>query len=72
MKIPKKIDELLKRRTRLAIQLSEVSDDLDKWLENKGFDLDESPLNDVTLSGVMIYVEPHTSEETVRQEIERK
>lgn len=72
MKIPKKIDELLKRRTRLAIQLSEVSDDLDKWLENKGFDLDELPLSDVTNSGVMIYVEPHTSEETVRQEIERK
>lgn len=35
MKIPKKIDALLKRRTKLAKDLDDVCFDLDTWLDKK-------------------------------------
>ncbi len=72
MKIPKKIDVLLKRRTRLAMQMMQVNDNLDTWLTLKGFDVNKDPLRDVTLTGAMIYVEPWTSEKIIRQEIEKR
>lgn len=33
MQIPTYVDNLLKKRTKLAVQLSEVSSDLDDWLK---------------------------------------
>ena len=58
MKIPKYIDSLLKRRTRLAEQLNKVSYELDEWLENN-----EIPTgNDYTRTGCMIYWQRSDSE----------
>lgn len=65
MKIPKYVDALLKRRTRLAEQLTMVGIELDKWLERN-----EIPTgNDYTLTGCMIYCEPDTAEQCVRRDI---
>ena len=65
MKIPKYIDRLLKRRTRLAEQLAEVSSELDEWLVKN-----EIPIgNDYTTTGCMIYCEPYTAEHLVRDDI---
>ena len=65
MKIPKYIDSSLKRRTKLAEQLNEVSLKLDDWLENN-----EIPTcNDYTRTGCMIYCEPYTAEWHVRDDI---
>lgn len=65
MKIPKYIDRLLERRTRLAEQLTEVSSKLDDWLEKNGMPLG----NDYTLTGCMIYCEPAAAERCVREDI---
>ena len=65
MRIPKYIDSLLKRRTKLAEQLNSVSAELDVWLENNGIPID----NDYTLTGCMIYCEPFTAERLVRDDI---
>ena len=51
MKIPKYIDRLLKRRTKLAEQLNSVSTELDEWLEKNGIPTG----NDYTRTGCMIY-----------------
>lgn len=65
MKIPKHIDSLLKRRTRLAEQLAMASAELDEWLEKN-----EIPTgNDYTRTGCMIYCEPYTAEGRVRDDI---
>lgn len=65
MKIPKYIDSLLKRRTKLAEQLNSVSAELDEWLENNVIPTS----NDYTLTGCMIYCEPVTAEGLVRDDI---
>lgn len=65
MKIPKYIDSLLKRRTKLAEQLNCVSNELDGWLENNGIPTG----NDYTRTGCMIYCEPYTAEGRVRDDI---
>ena len=65
MKIPKYIDRLIERRTKLAEQLNSVSTELDEWLENN-----EIPTgNDYTRTGCMIYCEPYTAERCVRDDI---
>lgn len=65
MKIPKYIDRLLKRRTKLAEQLAMVSSELDEWLEKNGIPTG----NDYTLTGCMIYCEPYNAEGCVRDDI---
>ena len=65
MKIPKYVDTLLKRRTRLVKQLAMVSTELDEWLERNGIPTG----NDYTLTGCMIYSEPDTAEQCVRRDI---
>lgn len=65
MNIPKYVDELLKRRTKLAEQLAAVSYEVDEWLENN-----EIPTgNDYTRTGCMIYCEPVVAERCVRGDI---
>ncbi len=72
MEIPKKIDMLLKRRTKLAEQLAVTAAELDKWLEAQGMDLvHDSELWDSTSTGCMIYCEPCNAEKTVREAIEK-
>ena len=68
MKIPKYIDRLLERRTKLAEQLNFVSTELDEWLENNGIPTG----NDYTRTGCMIYCEPYTAEGRVREAILEK
>lgn len=65
MKIPKYIDSLLKRRTKLAEQLNSVSLELDEWLEDNEIPTD----TDYTRTGCMIYCEPYTAEGHVRDDI---
>lgn len=70
MKIPKKIDTLLKKRTKLAQELTEVNIALEDWLENNGATLYDDEIKDAVLSGVMIYCEPEGAEIVVREYIE--
>ncbi len=70
MKMTKKIDRLLKRRTRLAGELSKVSSEIDDWLESRGLDLNSPKLSDAVCSGCMIYTEPEAAERTIREVIE--
>lgn len=65
MKIPKYVDTLLKRRTKLAEQLNSVSLKLDEWLEYNEIPTD----TDYTRTGCMIYCEPYTAERLVRDDI---
>ncbi len=65
MTIPKYIDELLKKRTKLAKQLDDVCYRLDCWLEANGIDPDSSCWH----TGVETYVHPDSSEREVRRAI---
>lgn len=66
MKIPKYIDELIDKRTKYAEKLSEVSSELDDWLMKNNIPCG----SDYTLTGCMIYTEPATAGELVRQDIQ--
>lgn len=66
MKIPKYIDVLIQRRMKLAMKLQDVSSQLDDWLIEQGI----STQNDYMQTGCMIYCEPHTAAECVREDIE--
>ncbi len=68
MKIPKYVDELLKKRTRLACQLDDVCIKIDKWLDDNQIEPDSSCYH----TGVETYVNPHTSEREVRRAIAEK
>ena len=65
MKIPKYVERLIQRRTKLAWELLEVGATLDEWLEKN----DISTGTDYTATGCMIYCEPSTAGELVRQDI---
>lgn len=66
MKIPKYVDELLKRRTKLANQLDIVCQQLDAWLDKNNIEPDPSCYH----TGVETYVNPEESEDEVRRAIE--
>ena len=68
MKIPKYIDKLIDKRQKLAEQLSEVSTELDEWLERNNIPLG----GDYTYTGCMIYCEPSTAARCVREDIINK
>jgi hypothetical protein len=65
MKIPKYIDKLIDRRSRLASALIDVCGELDDWLEKNGVDTEMED----TRGGVEIYVNPYSSAERIRQAI---
>lgn len=65
MQIPTYVDNLLKKRTKLAVQLSEVSSDLDDWLKQNDIPLDK----DYTMSGCMIYCEMEDIKENALKKI---
>lgn len=68
MKIPKYIEALLEKREKLAYQLIYCDFKLTKWLEQNGAnfnDIDPGATN----GGAMIYVEPTTAKEVVRNYI---
>lgn len=68
MKIPKYIDTLLKRRTKLAKQLDDVCWQLDKWLQKNEIEPDSA----CWMGGVETYANPNSSEREVRRAIEEK
>lgn len=68
MKIPKRIEELIKRRENLALRLMAVGTELDEWLDKNGIECD----GDYTRTGCMIYCEPCTAARCVREDILRK
>lgn len=65
MKIPKYIDTLLKRRTRLANKLIRASAELDEWLDKNGVEPDSLFYH----TGICIYTEPDSAERGVRSAI---
>ena len=72
MNIPKKIEKLLDKREKLAMELLSVNKELDDWLENKGADLTDASICDGVLSGCMIYCEPWTAKMIVRDYIKNE
>lgn len=72
MKIPKKIDKILDRREKLSIELMHLNTEIYSWLESKGADFTDEDICDGVLTGCMIYVEPWTANEIVRDYIENK
>ena len=72
MKVPKKIEKILDRRAKIAMELMYLNTELDKWLESKGTDLTDEKINDAVLTGCMIYAEPWTANRIVRDYIENE
>lgn len=72
MDIPKKIQKLIDRRKRLAMNLMSACNELDAWLQNNGADLTDLDLTDSTLSGCMIYCEPGNAAANVEDYIRSK
>lgn len=68
MKIPKYIDEALKKRTKYALMLDEQCSIVDRWLDKNGI---KCPLED-THGGAEIYVNPEDSEASIRNCIRNK
>ena len=72
MEIPNKIQKLLDKRMKLAIDLMDVTNRLDSWLEQNGADLTDSDITDSTLTGCMIYAEPGNAKRNVEDYIRNK
>lgn len=72
MEIPNKIQKLLDKRMKLAIDLMDVTNRLDSWLEQNGADLTDSDITDSTLTGCMIYAEPGNARRNVENYIRDK
>lgn len=72
MEIPKKVQKLLDKREKLALDLMEVTNKVDSWLEANGADLTDSDLTDSTLTGCMIYCEPGNARINVEDYIKNK
>ncbi len=69
---PKKVQKLLDRRERIAMNLISVTAELDTWLEKNGADFTDFDIIDSTLSGCMIYCEPVNARNNVEDYIKNK
>lgn len=65
MKIPKHIDKLIEKRAKIAEMLIAVTSELDEWLETNNIDCED----DCVRSGCLIYCEPYTAAESIRESI---
>ena len=72
MEIPKKIQKLIDKREKLAMDLIDACNALDNWLEKNGADFTDSDLIDSTLTGCMIYCEPKNAKSNVVDYIKNK
>lgn len=72
MKNPKRVQNLLDRREKLAMNLMSVSSELDTWLEKNGADFMDSDLVNSTLTGCMIYCEPGNAKSNIEDYIKDK
>lgn len=68
MNIPKKVQKLLDRRCKLALQLAEVSYELDEWLDKNGVECESFD----THTGVEIYCNPVDSKRRITEAILEK
>lgn len=68
MKIPKYIDQALKKRTRCANQLMDACCIVDDFLQKHSI----YPPDEDWLTGVEIYANPYEAEKEVRKAIEQK
>lgn len=68
MNIPKKVQKLIDRRCRLALQLADVSYELDAWLDKNGVECESFD----THTGVEIYGNPVASKRRVTEAILEK
>ena len=68
MKIPSEIKVLIRKRRKLAEDLSVVCSKLDSWMEAQGINMLEH--SDYTVTGCMIYCEPDAAERCVIEAIE--
>lgn len=66
MKIPKYVDDALKKRLRYALILEKQCYIVDRFLLENGIECDEACF----LTGVEIYVNPAAAEQAVRKAIE--
>lgn len=67
MKIPKYIDEALKKRTRYAYKLDDAIQLVDKWLDDYNIECDSCD----THAGCEIYLNPFSSEQRIREAIRK-
>ena len=72
MEIAKKIQKLLDRREKLAVDLMNISNQLDEWLEKHGADFTDPDLADSTITGCRIYCEPKSAKNDVENYIKNK
>lgn len=72
MKTAKKIQKLLDRREKLAVDLMNISNQLDEWLEKHGADFTDPELADSTITGCRIYCEPKSAKNDVENYIKNK
>ena len=68
MKIPKYVQKLIDRRSKLSVKLAEVCYDLDMWLDKHNI---ECEMYD-THTGVEIYCNPQESKNRVMEAILNK
>lgn len=67
MKIPKYIDEALKKRTRYACKLDDAMQLVDHWLDENNIECE----NYDTHTGYEIYANPYSSELRIREAIRK-
>ena len=67
MEVPKYVEEMIKRRERLAMQLDDACRDLDTWLDKNNI---ETEMCD-TRGGVEIFVNPTESARRIRDAIKK-
>lgn len=72
MVIPKKIEKLLDKRAKIAIELMDLNAKLDQWLESKGADFTDTDICDSVTTGCMIYAEPYAASSNVKEYIKNK
>ena len=65
MKIPKKIQNIIDRRERLAMELLDVCEKLDSWLEKNGADLTDSDIAESKIIVLIIYFYNENEKKTV-------
>lgn len=67
MKMPRKIEKLINRRTRLAQDLNSVDYELTKWIDKHSIAVEDYDY----CSGIEMYANPSISGERIKQAILR-
>ena len=65
MKIPKRIEALIDKRTKLASRLDDACGELDAWLDKNNIETESED----THGGVEIFVNPYDSGQRIKEAI---